>query len=464
MKRKILAVIGGAALVLSLGLPASAQDLTMETLAHDLDVVWMAIAAGLVFFMQAGFTLVETGFTRAKNSANIGAKNLADMVIGGLAYWAIGGALAYGTSAGGFFGTNGFFFETGAEGAILGGDGMQFVFQLVFAATAATIVSGAVAERMNFVGYLAISLAITGFIYPIVSHWQWYGEGAWLYDMGYYDFAGSSLVHLTGGVAAFVGAAMLGPRLGRYNSDGSKNPIPGHSVPLGLTGVFILWLGWFGFNGGSTLGAVGQGGAIGHIIFATLLAGAAGGFFAYAASWVATGKPDPIMAANGVLGGLVGITAGPDLATAVGAVVVGSICGVVATYSVIFIEKVVKVDDPVGAVSVHGVCGIIGTLAVGFYAAGREAGYSVGTQAVGIVAIIAFVGVTTAVLLFFFVDRVFGLRVSPEIELEGLDWHEHGVRGYADDVPLVQLMLDAHREGVDVTSVGAETLSEGRIV
>jgi Amt family ammonium transporter len=460
MKRKILYVLGGATLLLSLGLPASAQDVTIETLSYDLDVVWMAIAAGLVFFMQAGFTLVETGFTRAKNSANIGAKNLADMAIGGVAYWAIGGALAYGASAGGFLGSSGFFFNPGGEGAVLGGDGIQFIFQLVFAATAATIVSGAVAERMNFVGYLAISLVITGFVYPIVSHWQWYGEGAWLYDLGYYDFAGSSLVHLTGGVAAFVGAAILGPRLGRYNSDGSKNPIPGHSVPLGLTGVFILWLGWFGFNGGSTLAATGSGAAIGSIIFTTLLAGAAGGVFAYITAWFMTGKPDPIMAGNGVLGGLVGITAGPDLATGVGAFVVGALCGAVVVASITFIERVIKVDDPVGAVSVHGVCGIIGTLAVGFYAAGREAGYSVGVQAIGVLAIIAFVGVTTAIL-FYVVDAVFGLRVSPEIELEGLDWHEHGVRGYADDVPVTQAMLEAHRDGVDVTSVGAETLTQG---
>ena len=456
--RKLLYVIGGASLLLSLGLPAAAQDATLESLAYDLDVVWVAIAAGLVFFMQAGFTLVETGFTRAKNSANIGAKNLADMAIGGIAYWAIGGALAYGATAGGFLGSSGFFFQPGAEGAVLGGDGIQFIFQLVFAATAATIVSGAVAERMNFVGYLAISLVITGFVYPIVSHWQW--GGGWLSELGFYDFAGSTLVHLTGGVAAFVGAAMLGPRLGRYNSDGSKNPIPGHSVPLGLTGVFILWLGWFGFNGGSTLAANGQGGAIGSIIFMTVLAGAAGGVFAYAASWFATGKPDPIMAGNGVLGGLVGITAGPDLAGSVSAFVVGAICGVVVTYSVIFIEQVIKVDDPVGAISVHGVAGIIGTLAVGVYPAGREAGFSVGTQAIGVLAVTAFVAVVTAAL-FFLVDKTFGLRVSPEIELEGLDWHEHGVRGYADDIPTVQMMLDAHRDGIDVTSVGAETLSEG---
>ncbi|MBY5162998.1 ammonium transporter [Salsipaludibacter albus] len=451
MKRKILGVAGGVLLLLALGGPAMAQDTTIESLAYDLDVVWVGLAAALVFFMQAGFALVETGFTRAKNSANIGAKNLADMAIGGVAYWAIGGALAYGATSGGLLGTSGFFFEPGAESSVLGGDGVQFIFQLVFAATAATIVSGAVAERMNFVGYLVISLAITGFIYPIVSHWQW--GGGWLSEMGYYDFAGSSIVHLTGGVAALVGAAMLGPRIGRYNADGSKNPIPGHSVPLGLIGVFVLWLGWFGFNGGSTLAANGQGAVIGHVLFTTVLAGATGGVLAFATVWITSGKPDPIMAGNGVLAGLVGITAGPDLAGSVGAFVVGAICGVVVVASTLFFERV-RVDDPVGAISVHGTCGIIGTLAVGFYAAGREAGFSLGTQAIGVVAIIGFVGIVTAAL-FFVVDKIFGLRVSSQIELEGLDWHEHGVEGYADDIPVVARMLADRKEEADAASVGA---------
>ncbi len=451
MKRKTLGVAGGVLLLLALGGPASAQDATIESLSYDLDVVWVGLAAALVFFMQAGFTLVETGLTRAKNSANIGAKNLADMAIGGVAYWAVGGAIAYGTSTGGLLGTSGFFFEPDAASSVLGGDGVQFIFQLVFAATAATIVSGAVAERMNFVGYLFVSLAITAFIYPVVSHWQWSGEG-WLSELGYYDFAGSSIVHLTGGVAAFVGAAILGPRIGRYNSDGSKNPIPGHSVPLALTGVFILWLGWFGFNGGSTLAATGQGGAIGHVLFTTVLAGATGGCLAFATSWIISRKPDPIMAGNGVLAGLVGITAGPDLAGSVGAFVVGAICGIVVVLSTLGIERI-KVDDPVGAVSVHGVCGAIGTLAVGFYAAGREAGFSVGTQLVGVLAITAFVAVCASIL-FFVVDKIFGLRVSSQIELEGLDWHEHGVEGYADDIPVVARML-AEREEADAASVGA---------
>lgn len=457
VRKKAIGVGGGALLLLAIAAPASAQEMTVADLAYDIDVVWVGIAAALVFFMQAGFTLVETGFTRAKNSANIGAKNLADMAIGGVAYWAIGGALAYGASSGGLIGTTGFFFEPDSSSAVLGGDGVQFIFQLVFAATAATIVSGAVAERMNFAGYLVISLAITGFIYPIVSHWQWYGEGAWLFDMGYYDFAGSSLVHLTGGVAAFVGAAILGPRIGRYNSDGTKNPIPGHSVPLGLTGIFILWLGWFGFNGGSTLAAADSGELIGHVLFTTVLAGATGGCLAFATSWIVLKKPDPIMAGNGVLAGLVGITAGPDYAGSVGAFVVGAICGVVVVLSTLGIERI-KVDDPVGAVSVHGVCGAIGTIAVGFYAAARADGVTIVTQVVGVLAITAFVAVVTAVL-FYAVDKTIGLRVSSQVELEGLDWHEHGVEGYADDIPVVERMLAERKEEADAASVGASDSS-----
>lgn len=467
MNRKILGVAGGVLLLLTLAGPASAQDATIESLSYDIDVIWVGLAAALVFFMQAGFTLVETGFTRAKNSANIGAKNLADMVIGGVAYWAIGGALAYGATAGGLLGTSGFFFEPDAASSVLGGDGVQFIFQLVFAATAATIVSGAVAERMNFVGYLFVSLVITGLVYPIVTHWHWSGEG-WLYNLGFYDFAGSTMVHLTGGTAAFVGAAVLGPRIGRYNADGTKNPIPGHSVPLGLTGVFILWLGWFGFNGGSTLAAAGQGAAIGHILFTTVLAGAAGGLLAYGTSWITTSKPDPIMAGNGVLAGLVGVTAGPDLAGSLGAFGIGALCGIVVVLAISAIEKI-KVDDPVGAVSVHAVCGILGTLALPFYggtAALNEARLADGgppaltfvTQLIGVLAVVAFVSLVTAVL-FFLVDKTFGLRVSSQIELEGLDWHEHGVEGYADDIPVVARMLAERKEEAVAASVGASDSS-----
>ncbi len=397
--------------------------MTIEELAYDLDVVWVAVAAGMVFLMQMGFALLEAGLVRAKNVGNIIAKNLADMAIGSVFYWAVGAALAYGATAGGFIGTSGFF-----AGDVVLGDGVQFVFQMVFAATAATIVSGAVAERMKFGGYLVMSLAITAVIYPIVSHWQWYGEGAWLFDMGYYDFAGSSLVHLTGGVAGLMGAMILGPRLGKYAKDGTPRAIPGHSIPFVGFGVFVLWFGWFGFNGGSTLGATGQGAAIGHILMTTCLAAGAGGLASGAVIWLVAKKPDPAMVGNGVLAGLVGVTAAPDYASGAAAVAVGALCGAVVVGSVMMFDRI-RIDDPVGAISVHGVCGIIGTLAVPFYPGAAADGITLATQATGVVAIIGFVGLTSAAL-FSVLKATVGIRVSPEVELEGLDLHEHGVAGY----------------------------------
>jgi len=431
--RRLRIALPVALVALVAAAPAGAQEGTataeeLASLAYDLDVVWVAIAAGLVFLMQAGFALVEAGLTRAKNAANIVAKNLADMCIGGVAYWAVGAALAYGVTAGGFMGTSGFFFQDGAEGAVLGGDAVQFIFQLVFAATAATIVSGAVAERMKFAGYLIVSLAMTAAIYPIVSHWQW--GGGWLSEAGFYDFAGSSLVHMTGGIAGLMGAIVLGPRLGKYGKDGKPRAIPGHSIPLAITGVFILWFGWFGFNGGSTLAAQGQGQAIGHILMTTILAASAGGILAGVAIWLIGKKPDPAMAGNGALAGLVAITAGPDFAGSLAAVTVGGIAGVVVVGSVLLLDRV-KVDDPVGAISVHGVCGALGALAVGFYPAAREAGYSVGTQALGVGAVAAFVG-ATSVVVFLLVKVTIGVRVSEQEELDGLDLHEHGIAGYPD--------------------------------
>ena len=431
MKRIRRAIPASLALVALTALPAAAQDATLDeqvaSLGYDLDVVWVAVATALVFLMQAGFSLVEAGLTRAKNAGNIVAKNLADMSIGALSYWAIGAALAYGATAGGLFGTSGFFFDPGAEGAVLGGDGIQFMFQLVFAATAATIVSGAVAGRMKFAGYLVISLVITGFVYPIVSHWQW--GGGWLSEAGYYDFAGSSIVHMTGGIAALVGAAILGPRIGKYGKDGKPRAIPGHSIPLAMTGVFILWFGWFGFNGGSTLAAQGQGQAIGAILTTTTLAAAAGAVLAGAVIWIVARKPDPAMAGNGALAGLVGITAGPDLATGLEAVLVGAFCGAIVVGSVMLFDRI-RIDDPVGAISVHGTCGIIGTLAVGVY---TNSEYSLATQALGVVSIAAFVAAVSA-LAFYLVKFTIGIRVTEEEEIEGLDITEHGVYGYPDVV------------------------------
>jgi Amt family ammonium transporter len=298
---------------------------------------------------------------------------------------------------------------------------------MVFAATAATIVSGAVAERMKFTGYLLMSIAITAVIYPIVTHWQWSGEG-WLGDLGFYDFAGSTLVHMTGGVAALMGALILGPRIGKYGKDGKARAIPGHNVPFAIFGVFILWFGWFGFNGGSTLGATGQASTIGNILLTTNIAAGAGAIAAGIAIWVTAGKLDPTMAGNGALAGLVGITAGPDFASGPAALLVGLICGTAVVFAVKAFDSM-KIDDPVGAISVHGVCGIIGTLAVPFYPGAADAGITIGTQATGVVAVAGFVAVTSG-LLFFALKAAGMLRVSAEHEVTGLDVTEHGIEAY----------------------------------
>ncbi|MDX1620821.1 MAG: hypothetical protein R3320_07520, partial [Nitriliruptorales bacterium] len=316
-----------------------------ESLVYAIDTVWVAAAAALVLLMHLGFAMLEAGLTRAKNAANIAAKNLMTVAIGGAAYWAIGGALAYGSSAAGIVGTGGFF-----NPAQVLGDGTQAIFQLVFAATAATIVSGAVAERIDFKAYLVVATALTAVIYPVISHWQW--GGGWLSELGFYDFAGSTIVHLTGGAAALVGAAILGPRVGKYGKRGEVKAIPGHNVPLAIFGVLILFFGWFGFNGGSTLAAVGQGEVIGTVLLNTTIAGSFGGILAAIVNWATAGKPDPAMIGNGVLAGLVGITAGPDLASGGWAALVGAVCGAVVVLAVSFFDRV-RVDDPVGATSVH---------------------------------------------------------------------------------------------------------------
>ncbi len=414
--------------------PAFAQDgPTVESLSADLDVVWVGLAAALVFLMQIGFGLLESGMTRAKNAANIVAKNLVDMSIGAVFFWAFGAAFAYG--AGTFIGAEGFFAP--ASDAVLG-DGTQFVFQLVFAATAVTIISGAVAERMKFSGYVILAIVMTGLIYPIVVHWHWpltTGVGAWLAEMGYHDFAGSSIVHMTGGVAALVAATLLGPRIGKYE-DGRTRAIPGHNIPYAIFGVFILWFGWFGFNGGSTLAATGAASSIGVILMSTNVAAGAGGLVAGAITWIRNGKFDPAMAGNGVLAGLVGITAGTNFASGPEAFVIGGLAGAIVVLSVAFFDRI-RIDDPVGAISVHGVCGAFGTLAVGVIAAGEpdgvgDATISLGTQAVGVLAIGAFVAAAAAIVLGV-VRATVGLRVSEEEEIEGLDFFEHGMRGYGTD-------------------------------
>jgi Amt family ammonium transporter len=391
--------------------------------------LWTLIAAGLVFFMQAGFAMVEAGFTRAKNSINIMMKNLMDFSMGSLFYWAIGFGLMFGVSSTGWFGTSGFFlsdFTPDGDPWVLA----FWMFQVVFAATAATIVSGAMAERTKFTGYLIYSAAISGIVYPIFGSWAWgslFNGSGWLEGFGFIDFAGSTVVHSVGGWAALAGAIVLGPRLGKYGKDGSIRPIMGHNIPLAALGVFILWLGWFGFNPGSTTTADKS---IAMIFVNTNLAAAAGAALAMIVSWIKFGKPEVGMSLNGALAGLVGITAGCANVTPGSAIIIGAIAGVIVVLSVLFFDKI-KVDDPVGAVSVHGVCGAWGTLAAGLFNIGGTSASIIGVQLLGIVACFAWT-FPMAFILFKLIDMTIGLRVSEEEELEGLDHAEHGGIAYPD--------------------------------
>ncbi len=409
-----------------------------------LDTMWTLIAAFLVFLMQAGFAMVEVGFTRQKNSANIVMKNLMDFGVGSLAYWAVGFALMFG-AGNALFGTTGWFMG-GGEGTF---DSLswatppltaKWLFQAVFAATAATIVSGAMAERTKFSSYLIYSGLISGLIYPISGHWIW--GGGWLASREFLDFAGSTVVHSVGGWAALVGAMVVGPRLGKYTKDGKPRAIPGHSMPLGILGVMILWFGWFGFNPGSTMAAIP---AIADIAVTTTLAGAAGACTAMIAIWIKGKKPDVGMTANGALAGLVGITAGCAFVEQWAAVVIGACAGVIVVFSILILDRL-GVDDPVGAVSVHGICGAFGTLAVGLFASERlitsagvgspglfyGGGFSqLGVQLLGVGAVAAWAIVGSAVI-FFSIKATVGLRVSAEEEIEGLDIGEHGMWGYPE--------------------------------
>jgi len=407
-----------------------AQELTMAEVSAALDMIWLVVAAALVFFMQAGFAMVETGLTRAKNASNILMKNLMDFSVGALAYWAIGWALMYGSSAGGFIGTDQFFLA-GAESATY----RDWFFQVVFAATAATIVSGAMAERTKFSGYLLYSIFVSGLIYPISGHWIW--NGGWLAQLGFHDFAGSTVVHSVGAWAAMVGAIVLGARRGKYvkvNGQVKVKAIQGHSMPLAALGVFILWFGWYGFNAGSTLS--GSDSDIAWVATTTTLAAGAGAIAAMFTSWIWFKKPDPSFSLNGALAGLVGITAGTWVINPVGAVIVGAIAGVIVVLSVEFFDKVLHIDDPVGAISVHGVVGAWGTLAVGLFGdlekigSGLARGGQIGVQLLGIVAVFAWV-VVTALVLFGILKAAKVLRVDEKEELQGLDISEHGAESYS---------------------------------
>lgn len=394
----------------------------------SIDVVWTLVAAFLVFFMQAGFTLVEAGFTRAKNAGNIIMKNVVDFCFGSLLYWIIGFGIMFGTQSAIFGGFN--FFASNHLTFDLPTPTFLF-FQTVFCATAATIVSGAMAERTDFKAYCIYSAVISMFIYPVSGHWIW--GGGFLSEMGFHDFAGSTAVHMVGGIAAFVGAAILGPRIGKYTKDGKSRAIPGHNLTFAALGVFILWFCWFGFNGGSTTSMTGDETLItaSNVLVNTNLAAVTGTLMALFISWLKYGKPDVSLTLNGTLAGLVGITAGCDIVSPIGAVIIGGLAGLLMLFAVEFIDQKLKVDDPVGAVAVHGVCGAFGTMMVGllaidgglFYGGGASL---LGVQVIGVLVTALWVGSTSAIL-FLVIKKTVGLRVSEEIERKGLDIEEHGL-------------------------------------
>ncbi len=407
----------------------------LRALATNVDIGWTLVGAALVFFMQAGFAMVETGLTRAKNAGNIVMKNLMDFCIGTPIYWFIGFGIMF-----------------GGTGALIGGldlfsmkstDYTTMIFQTVFCATSATIVSGAMAERTKFSSYCIYSALISLFVYPISGHWIW--GGGWLAQLGFHDFAGSTAVHMVGGVAAFVGAAILGPRIGKYDKNGKPNAILGHSMTLAALGVFILWFCWFGFNGCSTVALSGDGATnAARIFYTTNLAAAMATVTVLIITWVRYKKPDVSMTLNGSLAGLVAITAGCDTVTPVGAALIGVIAGFAVVFGIEFVDQKLKVDDPVGAVGVHGICGCLGTILTGLFAYydfgnGEKLGlfygggiHFFGLQILGVVVVIAWVAVTMTII-FNVLKHTIGLRASAVEEIEGLDIHEHGLASaYAD--------------------------------
>lgn len=412
---------------------------TTESMLKGIDTVWLLVAAFLVFFMQAGFAMVEAGFVRAKNTVNILMKNFIDFSLGSMFFFLLGYGFMFGEGPG-LIGLTGFAQTDPANMGFL-------LFQTVFAATAATIVSGAVAERMKFHSYLIYSAVICAVIYPIIGHWSWAGlansTGGWLENLsigsasGFLDFAGSTVVHGVGGAMALAGAMVLGPRIGKYNKDGSANVIAGHNMPLAALGVFILWFGWFGFNPGSQAqaGNVGDANAIALIAVNTNLSAAAAAFVAMLVTWGLYKKPDLSMTMNGALAGLVAITAPCDGVTPIGALIIGAVAGILIVASVLFFDKL-KIDDPVGAISVHGVNGIWGTLAAGLFNTSSGLFYGGGFGQLGIQAIGTFASTAAAFaamfVIFMIIKMTIGIRISRQEELRGLDIGEHGMEAYAD--------------------------------
>lgn len=415
---------------------ASDGSISAEEVQVNLNVVWTLIAGILVFAMQAGFALVEAGLTRAKNTSNIMMKNVMDFVIGSICFWIIGSAFMFGATKFGFIGTDGFFmniFKSGDDW-----NWTYMFFQTMFCATAATIVSGAMAERTQFRSYLIYSAIVSLFIYPIAGKWAW--GGGWLADLNFHDFAGSTVVHSVGGWVALAGAMIIGPRLGKYGRDGAPRAIPGHSIALATIGVLVLWIGWFGFNPGSTVAGCGD---IGRIAMTTNFGAVAGTFTAMFTAWIILKKSDPSMTLNGALAGLVAITAPCDIVTPVGALCIGGIAGILVVLSVLFIDRI-GIDDPVGATSVHLVNGVWGTLSCGLF--GAEAVlktaetssglfYGGGLHSLGIQLLgAASYGIWAFVLgfiTFTVIKKTIGLRVSADEERKGLDMTEHGTDAYA---------------------------------
>ncbi len=416
----------------------------MNEVGISLDTVWMLLAAILVFWMQPGFALCEAGFTRSKNTANILFKNFVDFMLGSVLFFFVGFGFMFGSDGAGFIGAPNWgdlsFYKSDlpVEGFLM--------FETVFCATSATIVSGAMAERTKFSMYIVYSFIISLIIYPVEGHWTW--GGGWLcndaaesfmmttFGHVFHDFAGSAIVHSVGGVLALIGAIALGPRRGKYDANGKSRAIPGHSLILAALGVFILWMGWFGFTPGSQLAATGEVNriAISHVFLTTNLAAACGGIATMFVTWMKYGKPSFSLTLNGVLAGLVGITAGCDAVDAWGAIIIGLVCGIVLVYAIEFIDRKLHIDDPVGASSVHGVCGILGTLMTGLFSVSEGLFYGhgwgfLGAEAFGILIIDLWAAVT-GVILFYSIKKIHGLRVSARIEDEGLDIYEHGETCY----------------------------------
>lgn len=432
----------------------------------SVDTIWVLLATVLVFFMQAGFAMVETGFTRAKNAGNIIMKNLMDFAVGTIVFWVLGFGIMFGATKYGIVGTLDFFVQGNYSSSIP--TYAFLIFQTVFCATAATIVSGAMAERTKFISYLIYSAVISAVIYPVSGHWIW--GGGWLSQLGFHDFAGSTAVHTVGGVAALVGAKILGARIGKYDKNEKPKAIPGHSITLGALGIFILWFAWFGFNGGSTLSATGDASILlmSKIFVTTNISAAVSTTAVMIITWLRYKKPDISMTLNGSLAGLVAITAGCDVVSPVGAFFIGLIAAFVVVFGIEFIDKTLKIDDPVGAIGVHGMCGATGTLLVGLFSLDKGLFYGhgasfLGVQLIGVVAVIAWVSITMTIL-FSIIKATVGLRVSREEEIAGLDIEEHGLEScYADFMPITTELNVPVSESIPVRIEKSEEVSDGKV-